>query len=77
MPNALFQASPYVTLLKDTLKSTATSAAPSAVTSTVAGITSPIATSTLGGADTFANKLFAEATKGITNNSANYLNNAA
>lgn len=77
LPNALSQASPYVTLLKDTLKSTATSAAPSAVTSTVAGITNPIATSTLGGANTFANKLFAEATKGITNNSANYLNNAA
>ena len=50
LPNALSQASPYVTLLKDTLKSTATSAAPSAVTSTVAGITNPIATSTLGGA---------------------------
>lgn len=77
LPNALSQASPYVMLLKDTLKSTATSAAPSAFASSAASITNPIATSTLGGANTFANKLFAEATKGITNNSANYLNNAA
>lgn len=50
LPNALSQAFPYVTLLKDTLKSTATSAAPSAVASTAASITNPIATSTLGGA---------------------------
>lgn len=77
LPNALSQASPYVTLLKDTFKSATKTAIPSAFASTTAGITSPIATSTLGGANTFANKLFAEATKGITNNSANYLNNAA
>lgn len=44
LPNALSQASPYITLLKDTFKSTATSAAPSAVASTVAGITNPMAT---------------------------------
>lgn len=77
LPNALSQASPYVTLLKDTFKSATKTTIPSAFASTTAGITSPIATSTLGGANTFANKLFAEATKGITNNSANYLNNAA
>ena len=77
LPNALSQASPYVTLLKDTFKSATKTAIPSVFASTTAGITSPIATSTLGGANTFANKLFAEATKGITNNSANYLNNAA
>lgn len=34
LPNALSQASPYVTLLKDTLKSTATSAIPSTAAST-------------------------------------------
>ena len=77
LPNALSQASPYVTLLKDTLKSTATSAAPSAVTSTIAGITNPIATSTLGGVNAAANNLMSETLKPIAKSTADTLSNTA
>lgn len=44
LPNALSQASPYVTLLKDTFKSATKTAIPSAFASTTAGITNPMAT---------------------------------
>lgn len=77
LPNALSQASPYVTLLKDTLKSTATSAAPSAVTSTVAGITNPIATSTLGGVNAAANNLMSDITGSFAKSTADTLGSAA
>lgn len=76
LPNALSQASPYITLLKDTFKSTATSAAPSAVASTVAGITSPITTSTLGGANAAASNLMSDITGNFAKSTANTLSNA-
>ena len=76
LPNALSQASPYITLLKDTLKSTAASAAPSAVASTVAGITNPIATSTLGGVNAAASNLMSQTLNPIAESTANTLSNA-
>lgn len=77
LPNALSQASPYITLLKDTLKSTATSAAPSAFASSAASITNPIATSTLGGVNAAANNLMSEALKPIAKSTADTLGSAA
>lgn len=56
LPNALSQASPYITLLKDTLKSTATSAIPSTAASTA----------------TFANAAVNNAFKNITDLSTQY-----
>lgn len=76
LPNALSQASPYITLLKDTFKSTAASAAPSAVASTVAGITNPIATSTLGGVNAAASNLMSDITGNFAKSTANTLSNA-
>lgn len=77
LPNALSQASPYVTLLKDTLKSTATSAAPSAFASSVASITNPIATSTLGGVNAAANNLMSDITGSFAKSTADTLGSAA
>lgn len=77
LPNALSQASPYVTLLKDTLKSTATSAAPSAFASSVASITNPIATSTLGGVNAAANNLMSDITGSFAKSTADRLGSAA
>lgn len=76
LPNALSQASPYITLLKDTFKSTVASAAPSAVASTVAGITNPIATSTLGGVNAAASNLMSDITGNFAKSTANTLSNA-
>lgn len=76
LPNALSQASPYITLLKDTFKSTAASAVPSAVASTVAGITNPIATSTLGGVNAAASNLMSDITGNFAKSTANTLSNA-
>lgn len=77
LPNALSQASPYITLLKDTLKSTATSAAPSAFASSVASITNPIATSTLGGVNAAANNLMSDITGSFAKSTADTLGSAA
>lgn len=76
LPNALSQASPYVTLLKDTFKSATKTAIPSAFASTTAGITSPIATSTLGGANAAASNLMSDITGNFAKSTANTLSNA-
>lgn len=76
LPNALSQASPYVTLLKDTFKSATKTAIPSAFASTTAGITSPIATSTLGGVNAAASNLMSDITGNFTKSTANTLSNA-
>lgn len=77
LPNALSQASPYVTLLKDTFKSATKTAIPSAFASTTAGITSPIATSTLGGVNAAASNLMSQTLNPIAESTANTLSNAA
>ena len=76
LPNALSQASPYVTLLKDTFKSATKTAIPSAFASTTAGITSPIATSTLGGVNAAASNLMSDITGNFAKSTANTLSNA-
>lgn len=76
LPNALSQASPYVTLLKDTFKSATKTAIPSAFASTTAGITSPIATSTLGGANAAASNLMSDITGNFAKSTANTLSDA-
>lgn len=76
LPNALSQASPYVTLLKDTFKSATKTAIPSAFASTTAGITSPIATSTLGGVNVAASNLMSDITGNFAKSTANTLSNA-
>ena len=76
LPNALSQASPYVTLLKDTFKSCTKTALPSAFASTTAGITSPIATSTLGGVNAAASNLMSDITGNFAKSTANTLSNA-
>lgn len=75
LPNALSQASPYVTLLKDTFKSATKTAIPSAFASTTAGITSPIATSTLGGVNAAASNLMSDITGNFAKSTANTLSN--